>query len=336
MLLCSWYDLKMENFSVSHETIATQKERDPALIADKDSFLGDEGKYLSEEKIENALLVTKEKKEQLIKELKSEGGKNPISYDKYKKSFFINEEKATMGEIIASRHFDRDLTFPDLLEQSGEGKRVYKNYLSYKTRDFLQQELNHDLADSLAKKTYREDMLKSKAYEEIRDRSKIESKQMGVVAEKVMIGFAETIAIDRPDLGLTIMPGNAFLDVEQKIDFILETTHKKRGVGVDAKDLSEEHKSVGIQFTINTAKQVSKAEQIAKAKERGISVDDIVYVAIDQNTLRGALEAWEKAQRPIQGPWHFLPSATKKKAIDELFKNVLTPEQQESLLKSTI
>lgn len=307
-------------------------EKDPVLIAAAERFLGDEASYLSPEAVDTAIKNAELHKETLEATVTSD--KPAVSYDKHKKSFFVEGAKVTPGQIIASRHLGFEFAVPTSLEQSGEGKRLRKKYITSVAEDHLFNQLNYSLADTLSQDVRKKDMLKAKAYGEIRDRSNIESKQLGVLAEKVVTGFAEMIAIDRPDLGLTVTPGNAFLDVEQKIDFILETTHKKRGVGVEAGEVSEEHKSVGIQFTINTSKEESKLEQITKARERGMAVDDIIYVAIDQKTLKEALGAWEQAGKPLSGPMQFLPKQTQRKAISELFNNVLTEEQKQSLLKA--
>ena len=147
---------------------------------------------------------------------------------------------------------------------------------------------------------------------------KVEEKLVGVFGENVKI---------------KVLPANAYEDVENKIDFIIETTQKKRGAGIETKDLEPEHKSVGIQFTINTNKKSFKEGQISKAKERGVHVDDIVYVDIDMNILLEAMKKWEKSGKPISGPWNYLPKETKIGAIKGLFHSVLTTEQEESLIK---
>jgi hypothetical protein len=188
------------------------------------------------------------------------------------------------------------------------------------------------LANILAKETEMQDALKSKAYTAIYERSGNKNEQLGVIAEKIMYGVAEMIAIDRPDLGIKVTPANAYEDVENKIDFIIETTQKRRGANIEAKDLETEHKSVGIQFTINTSKQDHKLEQIEKAKERGVYVDDIVYLDIESSVLRNALNKWEQSGKKVSGPWQYLPKETQKVAIKGLFHSVLTEDQEISLV----
>ena len=181
---------------------------------------------------------------------------------------------------------------------------------------------------------WKKDTMKSNAYKEISKREGIESEQLGVIAEKMMCGVAEMISIDRADLHVEVLPANAYQDVEEKIDFILNTKTKNRGVGINKDETVIDEKSFGIQFTINTKKADFKNEQIQKAKERGIDVDDILYVSIDYNMLRNAMIEWKKKGEPISGPWNFLPRETQKNALKNLFHSIITPEQEESLLKN--
>ena len=177
-------------------------------------------------------------------------------------------------------------------------------------------------------------MLKSKAYEHIAERSGEKSEQFGVEAEQIVIGVLERLAIDRPDLGFTISEANAFQDVQNKIDFIINTKQKKRGVGVNREDVIFEEKSIGIQFTTNPKKSEHKAEQILKAKNRGVEVDDIVYVEIDSMVLHEAVREWGKAGKSIVGPWKFLPEGVRTQVLKNLFKGLLNEEQEKRLVKS--
>jgi hypothetical protein len=239
----------------------------------------------------------------------------------------------TLGQIIASRHFDDNFKIGDTTAKTFEGKKLLQTYTEYRTRDTLTENLNKDLATVLAEKTKREDMFKSKAYEAIAKREGNNSEQLGVIAEKMMQGIAEMISLDRPDLHLEIRPANAFQDVEEKIDFIISTRSKKRGVGIETVEGEYEEKNFGIQFTVNTSKTTHKLDQIEKAKGRTTDVDDILLVTIDQNTIRTALTNWEKNGKKIHGPWNYIPTDSKKKVIETLFGGVLKPEEIESLQK---
>ena len=182
-----------------------------------------------------------------------------VIYDKYKKSFLIDGEKVTLGQLVASRHFDERISIPENTAKTYDGKKLKKTYTEYAVRDVLTKNLNKDLATLLSEKAKREDMFKSKAYSAIasREGDEEESKQLGVVAEKMMQGIAEMISLDRPDLHLSVRPANAFQDVEEKIDFIITTKTKKRGVGIDTDERdvpsSYEETNYGIQSTVNVS-----------------------------------------------------------------------------------
>ncbi|MBP6904667.1 MAG: hypothetical protein KBB91_01255 [Candidatus Pacebacteria bacterium] len=300
--------------------------------ASAEQFLGDTQEYIPPTVLEEIL----ERAEQYGETLAQREPAQEVSYNKYKKSFFIGDTPVTAGQILASRHLGATVTLPETLESSLDGKKLRRTYTKAHLDDFIFDELNRELATALAKEVASKDVLKATAYRAIAERSgegKEHNEQLGVLAEKIVHGVAEMIALDRPDLGITVHTANAYQDVEEKIDFIVATKQKRRGAGIEAMDLPLEEKHVGIQFTINTAKESFKKDQIAKAKERGIDVDDIVYVALDSTLLRNALHAWERAGKPIAGPWAHIPKETKEKAIIALFDTVLTEEQVASLIK---
>lgn len=304
------------------------------LAESADRFLEDQKEFLSPEHFSQIVEEVDSQRQRHMEDIGHEEGKRLVQYDKYKKSLTVAGEKSTLGEVVAARHLGIELALPASLESSGDGKKVRKLVVERNLEDVLFAKLNALLGSKLAETTRREDLLKAKAYEEIAKRSGEKSEQLGVLAEQILIGVAETIAIDRPDLGITVLPANAYQDVEEKIDFIIESKQKKRGVGTEAKDLPEEAKSVGVQFTINTSKAAHKAEQIAKAKERGVHVDDIVYVAIEKKMLQEAVEKWTKAGKPISGPWAYLSEKTRRVTLQAIFGGVLSEEQERSLLKA--
>lgn len=262
-----------------------------------------------------------------------------VTYDKYKKSFLIDGEKVTLGQLVASRHFDERISIPENTAKTYDGKKLKKTYTEYAVRDVLTKNLNKDLATLLSEKAKREDMFKSKAYSAIasREGDEEECKQLGVVAEKMMQGIAEMISLDRPDLHLSVRPANAFQDVEEKIDFIITTKTKKRGVGIDTDERdvpsSYEEKNYGIQFTVNGSATEHKMNQIEKARGRATDVDDILLVSIDQAMVRSALGEWNKNGRSMHGPWNYMPEKAKQVIIEKLFDGVLQKEEIVSLQK---
>ncbi len=305
------------------------------------SFIDPEhAELLGEQSIAEAKEKAIETEKMLAQELQS-GGKEVV-YDKYKKSFLIDGEPVTLGQMLASRHFDEHINIPENTAKTFEGKKLVRIYTEYKVRDILTENLNGKLATALAEKTRREDMFKSKAYEAIAERNTKEEKegetsqeQLGVVAERMMQGIAEMVALDRPDLHLEVRPANAFQDVEEKIDFIISTHTKKRGVGVETNDSTSgdeyEEKNFGIQFTINASKTAFKMDQIEKAKGRATDVDDILLVTIDQGIVRNALKNWEGGGRKMHGPWHYMPENSRRIVIETLFAGVLQAQEIESV-----
>ena len=131
-----------------------------------------------------------------------------------------------------------------------------------------------------------------------------------------------------------MLKSNAYQDVQNKIDFIINTKQKRRGVGVNRDEVSFEEKSIGIQFTTNISKAEHKTDQINKAKERGVEVDDIVYVQIDNKILQEAVKKWEANNKPISGPLNFLSAEVRTSMLKNLFKGLLNEDQEKSLLKN--
>ncbi len=151
-----------------------------------------------------------------------------------------------------------------------------------------------------------------------------------------MQGFAEMVAVDRPDLGISVAPANAYQDVAEKVDFIVTTKTKKRGAGIEVVDPLIEERHIGIQFTVNTSEKTRehKHDQIEKAKARGTDLDDIVYFAFDMKTLQQAINAWEQSGKPLSGVWNKLSKQAQVEAMRGLFETLLSDEQETSLLKS--
>lgn len=294
-------------------------------------FLGEEYSFIDTENIGETIKEVS-LQEQPLKQNYSETNKNIAIYDKYSKSFNLGEEKGvSVGNIISSRRWGFDVCLPENLENFGDGKKVRKLMLDSKLNDLLYQKLNKQLAISLSEKTQRVDALTSQAYLKIAERSGIESRQTGVFAEQIIIGVLEGLSIDHPDLGFSVTESNAYQDVTDKIDFIISTKQKKRGVGVNREE--EGDKSIGIQLTTNFGAREHKNDQIAKAKARGVEVDDIVYIEIKKETLEEAIRKWENSGKKIAGPWEHLSPEIKTKTITNLLHGVLNEEQEKSLQK---
>jgi hypothetical protein len=322
-----------ENFTQSKNTEGTNE----MLSTHKNAvyeFLNDQSEIVPKEEINRILYFAEHEFEPLLREkVLNKKSSNTVSYDKYKKSFSVQGKSISPGEIVASRHFTNDISIPDSTQTSGAGKSVFEKYIELSTKDVVTEELNKTLAKKLAEKTRREDALKSKAYSEIEARSGVTSEQLGIKAEKLMIGVAEMISINRPDLHISVRAGNAYEDVQEKIDFIIDVRSKKRGVEIETRDELFDEKHFGIQFTINASKHDSKKDQIEKSKNRGTEMDDILLVTMEQDMLRKALNSWKEKGSPLHGPWSEFSKESQRKVITALFENILSETELASLTK---
>ena len=315
-------------------------EQNEKIFQSAENFLGEEKKYIDEKIFSQIISDTEMEKNKIEKEISENKKGKEVNYDKYKKSFKIKgENEISMGEIISARRLGFEIFLPEDLEKFGDGKKIRRIMTEKKVDDFLFFNLNKNLAQNLSEKTRQQDLFKAQAYAKIAERSGEKSEQLGVKAEQIILGVLESIVIDRPDLSFDVLEANAYQDVNNKIDFIIETKNKKRGVGVENKENIENNdifqgKSIGIQFTVNASKVEHKAEQIAKAKERGVEVDDIICVAIEQRVLQDALHKWQKEGNSISGPWKFLSPEIRTATLTNLFKDILSEEQIKSLTKN--
>lgn len=301
-------------------------------LKEMDEFLGEEKIHINEHTLTEIQDKAKAHEKMILTQIEQGEGDRDITYNKYKKEFLIDGERTTTGEIVASRHFGSSLSLP-AKGSSFEEKRLHQMYVEHHVRDVLTSESNKALAEALAKANEKKDHFISEAYAKIAEREGKESEQLGVIAEKLMIGVAETIAIDRPDLHLIIRSANAYQDVAEKIDFIISTKTKKRGVGVDTKEGEYDEKNFGIQFTLNTSKKEFKEDQIAKAKARGLDVDDILLVYVEQDTLLKAVRKWKEKGNSHKGPWVELSKETQHKTLRTLFEGILSEEEIDTLIK---
>lgn len=292
-------------------------------------FIGNHETSLSQETLSALPAITRTIQENLRETWNNTPEHRHVRYDKYKKSFLVGNQHVTAGEIIASRHWKETFAFPEQLDTSLAGKKLRNHALTYHTLDRVTTIINHEMAEHLEKTYADKDMMKSQAFGKIKERSQegFHSEQLGVFAESIIQGTLERIAIDCEDMGLEIIPANAGQDVLEKIDFIISTKQKRRGVGVETADPLYDEKHIGVQFTTNTSKSEFKKDQIEKSKLRGTQMDDIIYVALDHKTLAKAVEQWKKAGEPISGPWAYLNPHTRQAVLTNLLQGIITEEQ---------
>lgn len=304
-----------------------------------ENYLGREATFIDTEfdqKIRKEIFIENEKYIANLFLENKEKNKNTIHYDRYKKSFIINTEKISIGEIVSSRRLGTEFYLDKSILESGEGKRLVKILKEKMLSYLIAEKYGKEMSKNLKEKFENRDALKSNAYKEIENRIGKNNEHLGIKAEKIFISLLEYLSIDRSDLRFEIHETNPYQDVENKIDFIIERKNKKRGVGIEESE-KENLKTIGIQFTTALSKKYHKLDQINKAKERikmNKDIDDIIYVEIDSGILRRAISDHEKSNNKFLNPVKFLPTNIKKQILENLFKEILNEEEIKSLEKN--
>ncbi len=333
--------IESKNINTKHEIAAKKTIRELFIMVKtierfSKNYLSKEEELFPKNKIVELRreIVEEILKEEELKENKT--NQNVITYDKYKKSFFLNQKHITVGEIVSFIKFDTDFSFHESALSSGEGKRLIRILKDKKISDKVSQKYGKEMSHILKEEFKDKDLLKSKAYEEIEKRSLENKNQFGIKAEQIFINLLESLSIDRPDLGFSVYEANPFQDVENKIDFIIERKNKRKGVGIE-ESKKENLKTIGIQFTTATSKREHKLDQISKAKNRikgSEELDDIIYIEIDSEILRKAINDCERSNNKFTNPIKFLPESIKKQISENLFKEILSAEEIKSLEKN--
>lgn len=257
-----------------------------------------------------------------------------VIFDKYKKSFSVD------GHVVPKSYFGvAPLWGKEFQFEEGENFPLeYRQMRSLYKKARIQEDVSTILTPVIARiqgiREQKNDALKSNAYNQIAARFESATsiyEQKGFQAERVIRSFLTRISLDRQDLHVAVYPANPYQDVEEKIDFIIEATTKKRGVKVE-EDEQVSH-TLGIQFTINTSKIENKQDQIEKAKTRIQDVDDILLVSMKGEVLSDAIRQWEKSSDVFQEPATFLRPEVKEQLLRELLSTLLEPEVIEQLVK---
>lgn len=230
------------------------------------------------------------------------------------------ETTISLGEMIA----DLDWQVNYLLDPETVPRAIRKQYLvaiaKRRLKDLLDEQI---MRQEIASK---KDEGKRRAYEGmLRDRN---TERLGTVAEKMLRNFMAKLAMDY-GLNFNIIEADAFQDVEQKIDFVIEVPRHQRGVQVDKTE--GKNLAFGIQFTMDSSWEANlkKTQQIRKARNqnRRENIDDMILVEIDlQRFVQTALEQWKK-EKPPGGPDQKLPPDIKQKIFFKLLKGIYSEEE---------
>ncbi len=256
----------------------------------------------------------------------------PLSFDKRKKEFSAGGKIVPKSYFAVAPIWGKDFSFEENGDLPFDYKQMKKMYQSAWIKEEVSKKLSPVIASIEANRNRKDNAAIAHAYSAIEERFGQESsEQIGSKAEQVVRSFLTRIAAEIQDLRIEIYPANPYQDVRQKIDFIIEVTSKKRGVGV-VEDENISH-TLGIQFTVNDSKIEHKKEQIEKAKNKITDIDDVILVAVNQSIMSSALEKWQKSGDSFREPAEFLTYDTRTLLLRELFTNLLSTEDVEKIVK---
>ncbi|CAN5115692.1 hypothetical protein BH11PAT4_BH11PAT4_7680 [soil metagenome] len=227
----------------------------------------------------------------------------------------VGGERVTQGEVLANLSLGKSYN----LSAPGIPRSLKKHYLVEYYKVTLREKMNQQiLTDQLS--SDRVDDFKKNAYQGIADRTPEEVEQKrGLIVEAVVTNYFKRLQFDT-DLDFKFEEADAYQDVNQKIDFIIRRTNRRRGV-----DVQEGSGASGIQFTTNISPEVleKKSHQVERANARlteNDHVQDIMLVTLSPQAAHELCDAYHTFQRQdVHSIDYFLSEPTKR----ELFENIL-------------
>jgi hypothetical protein len=234
------------------------------------------------------------------------------------------ETVITLGDLIA----DLDWQVSYSLDPETVPRDIRKQYLVATAKRRLKDLLDEQIMRQEIASEQDDD--KWLAYKNMLQDKDIE--KPGIVAEKMLRNFMTKLAMNY-GLDFNIVEADAFQDVEQKIDFVIEVPRHQRGVRVDK--TGGKNLAFGIQFTTDTSWEahIRKNRQLGKArtKNRQENIDDMVLVEIDlQVVVKDALDQWKKEQNP-GGPDQNLPLKIKREIFFKLLKGIYSETEIQTM-----
>lgn len=231
--------------------------------------------------------------------IESTGKTRIVSFDKKLDKFYFFDDKDTqifldLSDILTDGEWGITYGF-----DTSVPKNIQKKYILNEAKREIAGKLDEQIIlDESSSVTT--DTFKQKAYLEIKNSKDTKDQFEGFLAEKMIKGLLAKLSIDGADF--LIEEADVYQDVEQKIDFIIRRKNHNRAVGV-----SEDDKIIGVQFTLNEAKQEFKKKQIERSKrnltskskrkhERG--VDDIMLVVMPVEKLKSTYKKWSEDKKP--------------------------------------
>lgn len=259
-----------------------------------------------------------------------------VSFDKNSGKFYYSNSKDTIifldiSDILTDGEWGITYGFDNSVPKS-----VQKKYILSEAKREIANKLDEQiiLDESTSPTT---DTFKQKAYLEIKKSKANQDKFEGFLAEKMIKGLLAKLSIEGADF--EIEEADVYQDVEQKIDFLIRRKNHNRAVGV-----TEDDKIIGVQFTLNKAKEDFKKKQVERAKRslRGKSkrkhereVDDIMLVVMPVEKLSSTYRKWAEDKKP-GGPENLWDINMKYQILKGVLNGLVDEEEIRKLLYKDI
>jgi hypothetical protein len=234
----------------------------------------------------------------------------------------------TVGDILT----DGEWGIHYNLDEKSVPRNIRKSYIietaKQQLRHYLDQQIYLNEAGSA--NTYE---MTREAYEASMESSQADDERRGgIIVERMVRIFLKKMAINH-DTDYEIEESNLFLDINRKIDFIIQRRSHFRGVTVEQ---SDDHNldHLGVQFTINQSpeKLDLKRRQLDRMREkmaREHFVEDIALVQLAPRVSGEVLDVysqWYENKSP-GGPDKMWGNETKEKIFRGLLDGMFTPEE---------
>ncbi|QQR76851.1 hypothetical protein IPJ63_01105 [Candidatus Nomurabacteria bacterium] len=259
-----------------------------------------------------------------------------VSFDKNSGKFYYSNSKDTIifldiSDILTDGEWGITYGFDNSVPKS-----VQKKYILSEAKREIANKLDEQiiLDESTSPTT---DTFKQKAYLEIKKSKDNQDKFEGFLAEKMIKGLLAKLSIEGADF--EIEEADVYQDVEQKIDFLIRRKNHNRAVGV-----TEDDKIIGVQFTLNKAKEDFKKKQVERSRRnlKGKSkrkhereVDDIMLVVMPVEKLSSTYRKWAEDKKP-GGPENLWDINMKYQILKGVLNGLVDEEEIRKLLYKDI
>ncbi|MDD3150829.1 MAG: hypothetical protein PHV68_08335 [Candidatus Gastranaerophilales bacterium] len=321
------------------------REKDPEILRDKIKLIESRSEYfLNTPEKQTEIYEIQEKKLEIMKglrenlrkidnnelvEIEEVEGRNVRNVKKEGDFYFVDDIRVTLGTIFTDYDWGNDYNLDPLTVP----RDVRKRYIVERTSSLIGELLDEQIAINEHSSGFTDEGKKQAYGTRLPENKKESLERGGFVAEKLVKTILKKLEIDH-EAEFDVKDVDFFEDVEYKIDFIVETKNRLRGV-----DVESDSKSTGIQFTINTNKDVGekKGKQTEMSKQKMSltlekKVDDLVLVIIPLRHLMARYKDWVNAGMPPGGP-EADNFDMKKRIIRGVLRELISSEKIEEYCK---